>query len=83
MPGVSGEENVQGEPTRGGLAKLPGLVPAAGSDGLLPTGGWGGCVVVMPLSPVLRPRLVGERPMDDDASLRSWSGTAVAAPDVD
>ncbi|GJM20754.1 MAG: hypothetical protein DHS20C15_06690 [Planctomycetota bacterium] len=39
MPGVSGELKVHGVPTRGPFAKLPGEVPSAREDGLLPS--WG------------------------------------------
>src|SRR5690349_8020194 len=39
MPGVSGELNVHGVPTRPRLANEPGVVPAAVLDGLSPSGG--------------------------------------------
>jgi hypothetical protein len=39
MPGVSGDENVHGVPTRPRLAKEPGVVPAVVEDGLSPSGG--------------------------------------------
>jgi hypothetical protein len=39
MPGVSGELNVRAVPTRGGFAKLPGVVPWPRLDGLDPPRG--------------------------------------------
>ena len=39
MPGPSGELKVQGVPTRGARAKLPGFVPWRVEDGFSPRGG--------------------------------------------
>ena len=39
MPGVSGELNVNGVPTRPRRANEPGLVPSRSVDGLSPSGG--------------------------------------------
>ncbi len=39
MPGVSGELNMYGVPTRPAAAKEPGLVPWRSLDGLSPSGG--------------------------------------------
>src|SRR6266480_395816 len=39
MPGVSGELNVQGVPTRPRCANAPGDVPCRSVDGLSPSGG--------------------------------------------
>jgi hypothetical protein len=39
MPGVSGELNVQGVPTRPWFANDPGVVPCASVEGLSPSGG--------------------------------------------
>jgi hypothetical protein len=39
MPGVSGEEKERAPPISGGFAKLPGVVPSASLEGLLPSAG--------------------------------------------
>jgi hypothetical protein len=39
MPGASGDEKVQGVPTRAAFAKLPGVVPCPELDGFPPVAG--------------------------------------------
>jgi hypothetical protein len=53
IPGVSGDENVNGPPISGGSARLPGLVPSARLEGFEPPAGrvHGGLADFVLLSP--------------------------------